>query len=158
MSYQIDLTQLSPNVKEWLLYGITGIVIADGIVVKNEMVFLKTLCEECLKKESAFLERMANCIIEKQLPGKLPENKFKSADEIFFVLDKFIETIYADQVYDQQEKNFFRTLCIRMGLKKEDVKERMEIEYIRRVLDPNSGEKGLEQWYKKVRTNLEVRS
>lgn len=157
MFYQIDLNNLSPNVKEWLLYGITGIVIADGIVVKNEMAFLKKLYDGCLKNESELLQKMANSVVEKKVPGELPKNKFQSVDEIFFILDIFIETIYADQVYDQKEKDFFKTLCIQMGLRKEDVIERMEIEYIQRFLAPNSRDKKLEQWHEKIRTQLKVK-
>lgn len=154
MSYQVNLKNLSPLAKEWLLYGIAGIVIADGIVMKDEMEFLGRLWKGSLKSDSDLMEKLADCIIHKKLPGEMPKKEGLEVDETLFILDKFIETIYADQVYDQQEKEFFKDMCVQLGLGKELVCERMDIEYVRIAMDPERGEKELEHWHQKAREEI----
>ena len=131
---------LHPEEQKWLAKAVVSIILADGIVEKNQIAFMKKLFKSFLVEEPKdTLNEISKMLKQKKAP-KLGEIRVDRLENLIFILDVLTASVFANgkKLLQETEKYFdagrklgleVGTLSYRLSLEaeKERVKRKLSV-------------------------------
>ena len=152
MERKLEKVELPYEVKVWLLSAVAGLLAIDGIIVKDEMGFVEDFNNSILKNEPELQEKLASYMIEREIP-ELEDIKLNNIKELFFIIDMLINTIYADKLIHPKESDYLIKVGEKMGLKRENIEERVRIESLAYISGNEFISNELKKWHEHIGAN-----
>ncbi|MCP4753818.1 MAG: hypothetical protein GY866_23285 [Proteobacteria bacterium] len=113
VKYMKDLS--SPEQK-WLAKAVVTIILADGIIEKDQVSFIKKLCTVFMDEEPKdTLNEISSLLREKQIP-KLEELEVNDADHLNYMLDVLSASVFVNGKKLRQETERFFEAGKKIGL------------------------------------------
>lgn len=150
MDRKTDTHDLSYEVKSWLVAAIAGLLAVDGIIVRDEMGFIKEFSDTYLKDTPELQDQLASHVINKSIP-ELTSLKPAGTAELFNILDILIRTVCADKLIHDKESIYMIRVGEKLGLSRADIEERLRIEKLFTVAGTATANAELQRWKAQIR-------
>ncbi|MDH5560875.1 MAG: hypothetical protein OEY59_08475 [Deltaproteobacteria bacterium] len=110
------MRELLPEERKWLARAVVGIILADGVVEKDQVVFMKKLFKVFDSQESReTLEEVVGLLKEKKIP-KIGELKVSGVEHQIYILDILSAAVFANGKKLRQETDVYFEAGKKLGI------------------------------------------
>lgn len=111
-----QMKELNHNEQKWLAKAVVSIILADGVVEKNQVKFIKKLSTVFMEEESKeTLTEISGLLKEKELP-KIDEIDIEDVNHLVFMLDTLTASVFANGKKLNEETTKYFEAGQKMGI------------------------------------------
>lgn len=137
------MKELESEEQKWLAMAVVSIILADGIVEQDQVIFIKKLCSVFLDEEpKETLEKISTLLKNRELP-ELADIYVIEIEHLIYMLDVLTASVFANgkKLHEETAKYFeagkklgvnIGTLSYRLSLEAEKFRVQRKLEEIKK--------------------------
>lgn len=120
--------ELLPEEQKWLARAVVTIILADGIIERNQVAFMKKLFKSFLEEEPKATLNEISDMLKKKITPKLESIKVERLDNLIFILDVLTASVFANGKKLKQETEKYFEVGRKLGLEVGTLSYRLSLE------------------------------